>query len=109
MKKKLQDVIEREERDGRSMNREEAPEERRHWQQFQERMDIEDRDIIIQGSNTTRLSRKQVKSDSLNYAISLDTVICNGRTVMIAFTKLEFTNEMERHCINSVAVCIHTI
>jgi len=69
--KKLQDVIEREEREGRSINREEASEERRHWQQFQERMDIEDGDIIIQGSNTTRLSRKQVKSDSLNHAISL--------------------------------------
>ena len=94
MKKKLQEVIEREEREGRSMNREETSEERRHWQQFQERMDIEDRDIIIQGSNTTRLSRKQVKSNSLNYAISLDSVICNGKTVVIAFTKLEFTNKM---------------
>jgi hypothetical protein len=61
MKKKLQEVIEREEREGRSVNREETSEERRQWQQFQERMDIEDRDIIIQGSNTTRLSRKQVK------------------------------------------------
>jgi hypothetical protein len=109
VKKKLQDVIEREEHEGRSVNREETSEERRHWQQFQERMDIEDRDIIIQGSNTTRLSRKQVKSDSLNYAISLDTVICNGRAVVIAFTELEFTNEMQRHCINSVAVHIHTM
>lgn len=108
MKKKLQDVIEREEREGRSINREETSEERRHWQQFQERMDIEDRDIIIQGSNTTRLSRKQVKSDSLNYAISL-TLIFNGKTVVIVFTKLEFTNEMERHCFNSVAVCIPTM
>lgn len=68
MKKKLQDVIEREEREGRSINREETSEERRHWQQFQERMDIEDRDIIIQGSNTTRLSRKQVRSDLQKYA-----------------------------------------
>jgi hypothetical protein len=109
VKKKLQEVIEREEREGRLMNREEASEDRRHWQQFQERMDIEDRDIIIQGSNTTRLSRKQVKSDSLNYAISLDTVICNGKTVVVAFAKLEFTNIMQRHCINSVAVCIHTM
>jgi len=68
VKKKLQDVIEREEREGRSINREETSEERRHWQQFQERMDIEDRDIIIQGSNTTRLSRKQVRSDLQKYA-----------------------------------------
>jgi hypothetical protein len=75
VKKKLQDVIEREERDGRLMNREEASEDRRHWQQFQERMDIEDNDIIIQGSNTTRLSRKQVKADSLNCAVSLNPLV----------------------------------
>jgi hypothetical protein len=61
LKKKLQEVIEREEREGRTINREETLEERRQRQQFQQRMDIEDRDIIIQGSNTTRLSRKQVK------------------------------------------------
>ncbi|CAG2053413.1 unnamed protein product [Timema podura] len=60
--KKLQEVIDREEREGRPVNREETAEERRQRQAFQERMDIEDRDIIIQGSNTTRLSRKQVSS-----------------------------------------------
>nr|CAD7202694.1 unnamed protein product [Timema douglasi] len=56
--KKLQEVIDREEREGRPVNREETAEERRQRQAFQERMDIEDRDIIIQGSNTTRLSRE---------------------------------------------------
>nr|CAD7577259.1 unnamed protein product [Timema californicum] len=60
--KKLQEVIDREEREGRPVNREETAEERRQRQAFQERMDIEDRDIIIQGSNTTRLSRKQVSN-----------------------------------------------
>jgi hypothetical protein len=60
MKKKLQEVIEREEREGRTLSREGNSEERRQRQQFQQRMDIEDRDIIIQGSNITRLSRKQV-------------------------------------------------
>lgn len=60
MKKKLQEVIEREEREGRTVGREGTSEERRQRQQFQQRMDIEDRDIIIQGSNITRLSRKQV-------------------------------------------------
>lgn len=60
MKKKLQEVIEREEREGRTVSREGTSEERRQRQQFQQRMDIEDRDIIIQGSNITRLSRKQV-------------------------------------------------
>ncbi|XP_021939933.1 transmembrane protein 268 isoform X3 [Zootermopsis nevadensis] len=61
--KKLQEVIEREEREGRTINREETSEERRQRQQFQQRMDIEDRDIIIQGSNTTRLSRKQERAE----------------------------------------------
>jgi hypothetical protein len=114
VKKKLQEVIEREEREGRSVNREETLEERRQRQQFQERMDIEDRDIIIQGSNTTRLSRKQVKFYVLSVFISLDTVLgnthreecralCNRKTVVITFTKLEFTNEIQSHCINSVA------
>lgn len=58
----MQEVIEREEREGRPVNREETAEERRQRQQFQQRMDIEDHDIIIQGSSTTRLSRKQVRT-----------------------------------------------
>ncbi|XP_047118587.1 LOW QUALITY PROTEIN: transmembrane protein 268 [Schistocerca piceifrons] len=61
--KKLQEVIEREEREGRPVNREETVEERRQRQQFQLRMDIEDHDIIIQGSNTTRVSRKQERAE----------------------------------------------
>ena len=56
----MQEVIEREEREGRPVNREETPEERQHRMQFQHRMDIDDSDIIIQGANTTRLPRKQV-------------------------------------------------
>ncbi|XP_067001525.2 transmembrane protein 268 isoform X2 [Anabrus simplex] len=63
--KKLQEVIDREEREGRPVNREETPDERRQRQQFQQRMDIEDRDIIIQGSSTTRLSRKQARGEQL--------------------------------------------
>lgn len=38
----------------------ETTEEKRSRHQFAQRMDIEDQDIIIQGSNPTRLSRKQV-------------------------------------------------
>lgn len=64
--KKLQEVIEREEREGRPVNREETTEERRQRLQFQQRMDIEDNDIIIQGSQTTRVSRKQVRKSSLS-------------------------------------------
>ncbi|GLG99765.1 Uncharacterized protein GBIM_06153 [Gryllus bimaculatus] len=65
IKKKLQEVIEREECEGRPVNREETAEERRQRQQFQQRMDIEDHDIIIQGSSTTRLSRKQARGEQL--------------------------------------------
>ncbi|KAJ1524000.1 hypothetical protein ONE63_010544 [Megalurothrips usitatus] len=61
--KKLQEVIEREEREGRPVNREETNEERRQRLQFQQRMDIEDNDIIIQGSQTTRVSRKQERAE----------------------------------------------
>jgi len=60
--KVLQDVIEREEREGRNLNSEETSASKRQREQFQQRMDIEDRDIIIQGSQATRLSRKQVSS-----------------------------------------------
>jgi hypothetical protein len=70
VKKKLQEVIEREECEGRTVNREETSEERRQRQQFQQRMDIEDGDIIIQGSNVTRLSRKQVKFASFDAFIT---------------------------------------
>ncbi|XP_034235968.1 transmembrane protein 268 isoform X2 [Thrips palmi] len=63
--KKLQEVIEREEREGRPVNREETTEERRQRLQFQQRMDIEDNDIIIQGSQTTRVSRKQERGEQL--------------------------------------------
>jgi hypothetical protein len=35
-------------------------------------MDIEDRDIIIQGSNITRLSRKQVWYTSLNVSFTFE-------------------------------------
>ncbi|XP_023711044.1 transmembrane protein 268 isoform X2 [Cryptotermes secundus] len=63
--KKLQEVIDREEREGRTVSREGTSEERRQRQQFQQRMDIEDRDIIIQGSSITRLSRKQARGEQL--------------------------------------------
>lgn len=60
LQKKLQDVIEREEAAGRILNREETREEKRKREQFASRMDIEDHDYIIQGANSTRVSRKQV-------------------------------------------------
>uniref|UniRef100_A0A1B6KN43 Transmembrane protein 268 n=1 Tax=Graphocephala atropunctata TaxID=36148 RepID=A0A1B6KN43_9HEMI len=60
--KKLQEVIEREEAEGRPIGRDETSEEKRNRRQFTQRMDIEDQDIIIQGSNPTRLSRKQERA-----------------------------------------------
>lgn len=58
--KKLQEVIEREEREGRVIGGEETNDMQRRRQELQQRMDIDDTDIVIQGSTTTRLSRKQV-------------------------------------------------
>lgn len=63
--KKLQDVIEREEAAGRILNREETREEKRKREQFAARMDIEDHDYVIQGANTTRVARKQARSEQL--------------------------------------------
>uniref|UniRef100_A0A0K8SWA3 Transmembrane protein C9orf91 n=1 Tax=Lygus hesperus TaxID=30085 RepID=A0A0K8SWA3_LYGHE len=63
--KKLQDVIEREEAAGRILNREETREEKQKREQFQNKMDIEDQDYIIQGAQTTRVSRKQERAKLL--------------------------------------------
>lgn len=43
------------------MNKELSKEERRRKTDLEERMDIDDSDIIIQGAQSTRLSRKQVR------------------------------------------------
>ncbi|KAG8233653.1 hypothetical protein J437_LFUL013699, partial [Ladona fulva] len=53
IKRKLQDVIAQEERGG------EGRQDEDQQRDLQVRMDIEDNDIIIQGSRTTRISRKQ--------------------------------------------------
>ncbi|XP_015113769.1 transmembrane protein 268 isoform X3 [Diachasma alloeum] len=63
--KKLQEVIEREERDGRVIGGDDTSEMQRRRQELQQRMDIDDSDIVIQGSSTTRLSRKQGKSEQV--------------------------------------------
>lgn len=57
--KKLQEIIEREEREGRVIGGDDANELSRQ-RELQQRMDIDDSDIVIQGSTTTRISRKQV-------------------------------------------------
>ncbi|XP_011304366.1 transmembrane protein C9orf91 homolog isoform X2 [Fopius arisanus] len=61
--KKLQEVIEREERDGRVIGGDDTSEAQRRRQELQQRMDIDDSDIVIQGSSTTRLSRKQERAE----------------------------------------------
>ncbi|XP_014232695.1 transmembrane protein 268 isoform X1 [Trichogramma pretiosum] len=64
--KKLQEVIEREERDGRIIgtNSDESSRAKRQ-RELQQRMDIDDSDIVIQGSTTTRVSRKQERAEML--------------------------------------------
>ena len=56
----MEEVIEKEEREGRPVNSNQSDKERKR--QFQQRMDIEDNDIIVQGANTTRLPRKRVRN-----------------------------------------------
>ncbi|XP_076281715.1 uncharacterized protein LOC143209655 isoform X1 [Lasioglossum baleicum] len=62
--KKLQEVIEREEREGRVIG-EDGNSEMRRKRELQQRMDIDDSDIVIQGSTTTRISRKQERAELL--------------------------------------------
>ncbi|KAI5737448.1 hypothetical protein M8J76_013703 [Diaphorina citri] len=62
--KKLQDYVEREESEGKGP-KELTKEERRKKADLEERMDIDDSDIIIQGSQMTRLSRKQERGERL--------------------------------------------
>ncbi|KAK1126933.1 hypothetical protein K0M31_004550 [Melipona bicolor] len=62
--KKLQEVIEREEREGRVIG-EDGNSEMRRKRELQQRMDIDDSDIVIQGNTTTRISRKQERAELL--------------------------------------------
>ncbi|XP_033228050.1 uncharacterized protein LOC117179929 isoform X2 [Belonocnema kinseyi] len=59
---KLQEVIELEETGGRAVD-EDLGSEARCRQNLQQKMDIDDSDIIIQGSASTRLSRKQAREN----------------------------------------------
>ncbi|XP_014610926.1 PREDICTED: transmembrane protein C9orf91 homolog isoform X2 [Polistes canadensis] len=61
--KKLQEVIEREECEGRIIRSNENDTQRKR--ELQQRMDIDDGDIVIQGSTTTRISRKQERAELL--------------------------------------------
>ncbi|RLU20250.1 hypothetical protein DMN91_006857 [Ooceraea biroi] len=63
--KKLQEVIEREEREGRIIGSGDEASELSRQRELQQRMDIDDNDIVIQGSTTTRISRKQGKNEQI--------------------------------------------
>lgn len=64
--KKLQEVIEREEREGRVIGGvTDDGSELNRQRELQQRMDIDDSDIVIQGSTTTRISRKQERAELL--------------------------------------------
>ncbi|XP_015604073.1 transmembrane protein 268 isoform X2 [Cephus cinctus] len=115
--KKLQEVIEREEREGRIIGGDEAAESKRR-QELQQRMDIDDSDIVIQGSTTTRLSRKQERAELLllRYASRwahrfvrrrLDLVVDSqdrmaGRNIATANIGLSVP---PRHCVSARCPC----
>ncbi|XP_014468797.1 PREDICTED: transmembrane protein C9orf91 homolog isoform X2 [Dinoponera quadriceps] len=63
--KKLQEIIEREEREGRVIGGGDDASELSRQRELQQRMDIDDSDIVIQGSTTTRISRKQERAELL--------------------------------------------
>lgn len=71
LQKKLQEIIEQEEAAGRIVSKSLTKENEKASRQFQERMDIDDQDIIIQGSTTTRVSRKQVSESSIIFSLNL--------------------------------------
>lgn len=65
MQKKLQEVIEREEREGRVIGGGDENAAAKRRLELQQRLDIDDSDIVIQGSTPSRLSRKQVSTFSM--------------------------------------------
>ncbi|XP_011502937.1 PREDICTED: uncharacterized protein LOC105366256 isoform X2 [Ceratosolen solmsi marchali] len=62
--KKLQEIIEQEEQAGRAIDTNENSRSQRQ-RELQQRMDIDDSDIVIQGNTTTRVSRKQNKCEQV--------------------------------------------
>uniref|UniRef100_A0A1B6G905 Transmembrane protein 268 n=1 Tax=Cuerna arida TaxID=1464854 RepID=A0A1B6G905_9HEMI len=103
--KKLQEVIDREEAEGRSIGREETSDEKRNRQQFAQRMDIEDQDIIIQGSNPTRLSRKQERALLLLLRYSSRWVKLLVRQRLDLCVDQSHCSPPPRHCISARCPC----
>ncbi|XP_065210143.1 uncharacterized protein LOC135838437 [Planococcus citri] len=63
--KKLQDIIEAEEAAGRTVSKSLSKNDEKTKRQFQERLDIDNQDIVIQGANAVRISRKQERGEQL--------------------------------------------
>ncbi|XP_059478623.1 transmembrane protein 268 isoform X2 [Neocloeon triangulifer] len=102
--KKLQEVIDSEERVGRVVGREETADERRKRIQLQERMDIDDSDIIIQGASTTRLSRKQGRAEMLLLRYSQRWVKLLTRQ-MLPLAGEGVDSVAPRHCLQARCPC----
>ncbi|XP_031779347.1 transmembrane protein 268 isoform X2 [Nasonia vitripennis] len=111
--KKLQEVIEREEREGRVISNDESSRSRRQ-RELQQRMDIDDSDIVIQGATTTRVSRKQERAELLllryasrwshhfvrhRLALAVDSQERNGRN------SIGISVQPPRHCISARCPC----
>ncbi|XP_054282010.1 transmembrane protein 268-like isoform X1 [Macrosteles quadrilineatus] len=102
--KKLQEVIEREEAEGRPVSQDEAPDKKRR-QELVQRMDIDDQDIIIQGSNPTRLSRKQERAQMLLLRYSSRWVKLYVRQRLDLCVDQSHGTPPPRHCVSSRCPC----
>lgn len=60
IQKKLQEIVESEEAAGRVVSKSVSNDSHKIRKKFQERMDIDNQDIIIQGTNAIRISRQHV-------------------------------------------------
>nr|XP_018902601.1 PREDICTED: transmembrane protein C9orf91 homolog isoform X1 [Bemisia tabaci] len=104
--KKLQEVIEKEEAEGRQVTQGAAPDAQK-MKKLKERMDIEDDDIVIQGSTTSYVSRKQERAVMLflRYASRWTKLHARGRLVLNIDAGRGGHSHPPRHCISSQCPC----
>ncbi|XP_058809246.1 transmembrane protein 268 isoform X2 [Phymastichus coffea] len=112
--KKLQEVIEREEREGRLIGNNDESSRSRRQRELQQRMDIDDSDIVIQGATTTRVSRKQERAEMLllRYASRWAHHFVRRRLELAVDSQLRGRalatlnpNQPPRHCVSSHCPC----
>ncbi|XP_011350362.1 transmembrane protein 268 isoform X4 [Ooceraea biroi] len=107
--KKLQEVIEREEREGRIIGSGDEASELSRQRELQQRMDIDDNDIVIQGSTTTRISRKQERAELLllRYASRWARHFVRRRLDLVIDSQERVTglSVPPRHCVSARCPC----